>query len=98
MLLRCMDVDAAALPHYRESRVHRLVSHARSDHVSNITVSKETNPHLFGGAAGGTESEPRDLSNSGRTEESGSRDFSRSAAMDMITAEGERKKGWVGAG
>lgn len=25
-----------------------VVSHARSDHVSNITVSKETNPHLFG--------------------------------------------------
>lgn len=58
------------------------VTHARSDRISNITAGVRNPIHcfavsrrLFGWATGGTKSKSRGLSNSGRTEEAGTRDF-----------------------
>lgn len=64
-----------------------VVTHARSDQVSNITVNEEINPLFhsasppFGEVAGAPNLQTRGLSNSDRTVEAGTRDFSRSSVV-----------------
>lgn len=79
-----------------------VLTHARSDQVSNITASEETNP-LFHVASlplfwrGHRCAKPRGPSNSGRTEEAATHDFSHSSVVITAKGRGGRKRSW-GAG